>query len=281
MLHRGRTRFGCCIVKLSGITFVITSLAVLLGALPLAAARTVPVKGAVVKPGTFKIRAPFPCGVPIRLNCGYGPSCSRAHKRTRAHYGTNDHYALDMARVAPLNGLDLPVVAVAPGIVRYSGWTKRGFAPYGQVVFIEHFFKDREGKRYQTLYAHLRRVHVKKGQRVKAGTVIGTLGGSSRRKLLKFGAHLHFVMYRGARRTMGGGQAVIPEPMGHQEDLHSRMRWIACERTVPPVAHNEPGRHSASARGGLLLDSTGDSQGLATHHRSAGSHASKCNKTVE
>ena len=248
-------------------------LAVALGFSAVAEARTVPLKGTVVKPRKFKIRAPFPCGVPIRLNCGYGPGCSGAHKRTKSYYATNDYYALDMARVAPLNGFDMPVVAVAPGIVRYAGWAKRGLAPYGQVVFIEHFFKDREGKRYQTLYAHLRRLKVRKGQRVEAGTVIGTLGGSSRGKYLRFGAHLHFAMYRGARRTLGGGQAVVPEPMGHQEDLRSRKRWVACERTVPPVARLEPGPHSVSARGGLMTDITSGIQESTAHpttrHRGA------------
>ncbi len=220
----------------------------------MARARTLPIKGAVAKPRAFKIRAPFPCGVKVRLNCGYGPGCSRAHRRTKSQYATPDYYALDMARVAPLNGYDQPVVAVAAGVVRYAGWAKRRLAPYGQVVYVEHFFKDREGKRYQTLYAHLRRVNVKKGQRVKAGAVLGTLGGSSRGKYLRFGAHLHFAMYRGGRRTLGGGQAVVPEPMGFQEDLRSRKRWISCKRAAPSLAAWPAEGQGELARGGLVLE---------------------------
>lgn len=56
---------------------------------------------------------------------------------------------------------------------------------------------------------------VREGQKVEAGTIIGTLGGSSKGRHLKLGAHLHFAMYRDAGRTLGGGQAVVPEPMGH------------------------------------------------------------------
>lgn len=219
----------------------------------MARARTLPIKGAVAKPRAFKIRAPFPCGVMVRLNCGYGPGCSGAHRRTKSQYATPDYYALDMARVAPINGYDQSVVAVADGVVRYAGWAKRGLAPYGQVVYIEHSFRDREGERYQTLYAHLRRVKVKKGQKVRAGTVIGTLGGSSRGRYLRFGAHLHFAMYRGARRTLGGGQAVVPEPMGFQTDLRSRRRWTACKRSAPSMAAGPAETRGELARGGLVL----------------------------
>lgn len=230
---------------------ILSLMAVGLLAIPEASARTIPIRGAVSKPGRLKIRAPFPCGVPIRITCAYGTSCSPAHKRVKAQGSTNDYYAVDMARRAPDNGFDMPVVAVAAGIVRYAGWTKRGWSPYGKVVYIEHLFKDRHGKRYQTMYAHLHQVMVVKGQRVEAGTVIGTLGGSSKHRSRKLGAHLHFAMYRGAKRTIGGGNAVVPEPMGAQEDLRPRMSWIACDKVQRrPVARRGSGR-KPTAFGGL------------------------------
>lgn len=199
-----------------------------------------PRRGAVNKPRGFQIQAPFPCGVKVRVSCGYGPSCSGAHRRTRAQNSTNDYHALDMNRASRDRGFDQPVVAVAPGVVRLAGWTKRGWAPYGKAVYIEHDYRDARGGRYYTLYAHLRRVKVEVGQQVDAGTVLGTLGGSSRHTLLRFGAHLHFAMYRNAKRTLGGGRAVVPEPMGRQEDLRGRMRWTACQDTPRPLASAEP-----------------------------------------
>jgi hypothetical protein len=189
-------------------------------------ARTTPVKGAVNKPRRLKIRAPFPCGVTFKINCGYNGS--KAHSRVRHTNSTNDHYALDMTRVEPQGGYDKPVVAVADGIVRYAGWAKRGWSPYGKLVYIEHAYRDRKGKRYHSMYAHLHRVRVRKGQRIKAGTVIGSMGGSSRRRHLKFPPHLHFAMYRGAKRTLGGGNAVVPEPMGRHEDLRRGLVLKAC-----------------------------------------------------
>jgi murein DD-endopeptidase MepM/ murein hydrolase activator NlpD len=206
--------------------------------------------GGVSKPGSFRIRHPFPCGVPVHVNCGYGPTCSPAHRRIEATSATNDHYAVDFTRVDSANGYDKAVVSVASGVVLYAGWTRGGWRPYGQLVYIEHTFRE-DGHRYQTLYAHLNKVKVKVGQRVRAGTVIGTLGGSSMGRLGKFGPHLHFAMYRDAKRTLGGGRAVLPEPMGHYASLRSGMDMIACGRPTPtPVASRELSRSTAA--GGLF-----------------------------
>ncbi len=200
-----------------------------------AKAENVLVKGAVFKPRRFKIRLPFPCGVKARINCGYGPKCSKAHKRVRNVFSTNDYYALDMIRLEHNNGYDKPVVAVAPGIVRYAGWTKRRWSPYGKIVYIEHFFLDRHQRRYQTLYAHLNRVSVKVGQRVQAGAIIGTLGGSGKRRLLRYGAHLHFALYAGAGQRLGGGRAVLPEPLGAYRGLTRGLVMTACTRPEKPL----------------------------------------------
>jgi len=203
-------------------------------------ARTISVRGAAAKPRRLKIRAPFPCGAEFRVSCAYGPSCSPAHRKVRYTHSTNDYYALDLIRYAPYNGFKEPVVAVADGIIRVAGWARRGWAPYGKLVYIEHSFRDRQGKRFQSLYAHLHSVRVRVGQRVKAGTVIGTMGGSSRHRYLRFGPHLHFVMYRGAKRTLGGGQAMVPEPMGKYEDLRRGMVMTACGTPDRQVASSDP-----------------------------------------
>ncbi len=82
------------------------------------------------------------------------------------------------------DGVDLagklrsPVMAPAPGKVIYAGWKGR----YGRLITIDH------GLGIKTRYGHLRRLHVKRGQTVKIGQMIGQLGNSGR----STGAHLHY-----------------------------------------------------------------------------------------
>jgi murein DD-endopeptidase MepM/ murein hydrolase activator NlpD len=168
----------------------------------------------------------------------------------RSGSSTNEYYAVDLVRTEDGNGSGKPVVAVAAGIVRHAGWSKGGWAPYGKLVYIEHDFRDRRGRRFQSLYAHLSRVQVRAGDRVEPGTVIGTLGGSSRGQQNVFGSHLHFALYQGARSTLGGGHAVVPEPMDAFEDLRPGTTMVACGAAQPlPVASmSSEGRDAA---GGL------------------------------
>ncbi len=214
----------------------------------LAEARTFPRRGAVRKPRAFKIQVPFPCGTRVRVSCAYG---CKAHKRTRSKNSTNDYYAVDMIRLEQGNGFNKAVVAVADGVVRYAGWTRGGWAPYGKIVYIEHAYKDRQGHHYQSIYGHLHRVKVREGQLVKAGTVIGTLGGSSRHRLHRFGHHLHFAMYRGAGSRLGGGRAMVPEPMGHYEDLRPRQVLEACGKPADVLALFGDAPAGDDASGGL------------------------------
>jgi murein DD-endopeptidase MepM/ murein hydrolase activator NlpD len=156
----------------------------------------------------------------------------------------------------PDNGYDRAVVAVAPGVVMRAGWAEGGWAPYGKIVYIQHSFRDVDGHRYQTLYAHLNRVKVKPGQKVRAGQVIGMMGGSSRHRLAKYGPHLHFAMYQDAKPTMGGGHAVLPEPMGNFRALRPGMTFISCGEAEPSrVAALEPEPFTLVG-GGWLPDDT-------------------------
>lgn len=79
-----------------------------------------------------------------------------------------------------------PIQVTASGKVSFAG-TQRG---YGQVVTVDH------AHGYSTVYAHLSRIDVKKGQRIQAGDVVGLLGSTGR----STGPHLHYeVQLRGER----------------------------------------------------------------------------------
>ncbi|MDO5290820.1 MAG: peptidoglycan DD-metalloendopeptidase family protein [Pseudomonadota bacterium] len=79
-----------------------------------------------------------------------------------------------------------PVQATAGGRVSFAG-TQSG---YGQVVEVAH------AHGYSTVYAHLSRIDVQKGQRIQPGDTLGLLGSSGR----STGPHLHYeVQLRGQR----------------------------------------------------------------------------------
>ena len=71
-----------------------------------------------------------------------------------------------------------PVRAVGDGVVEFAG-RQNG---YGNVVKVQH------GKERSTLYAHLSRIDVRKGQRVEQGQRIGAVGATG----WATGPHLHF-----------------------------------------------------------------------------------------
>ena len=78
--------------------------------------------------------------------------------------------------------LNTPVLATGDGVVtkaQYdSGW--------GRYVKIDH------GYGYETIYSHLYKINVKKGQKVKRGDVIGKSGNSGRAA----GFHLHYEVHK-------------------------------------------------------------------------------------
>jgi murein DD-endopeptidase MepM/ murein hydrolase activator NlpD len=73
-----------------------------------------------------------------------------------------------------------PIKSSGNGRVTFSGW-RRG---YGRTVKIQH------GGKYETLYAHMTRIHprAKPGKRVSQGEVIGYVGSTG----LATGPHLHY-----------------------------------------------------------------------------------------
>lgn len=84
-----------------------------------------------------------------------------------------------------------PIYAAADGTVQFAQY----HGGYGNTIMIDH------GGRYETLYAHLYRIHVEEGEKVRKGDTIGELGSTGR----STGPHLHYEIIK-------DGQHVDPEP---------------------------------------------------------------------
>ena len=102
-----------------------------------------------------------------RLTSGFKMRFHPILKTMRAHLGVD--YG------APTG---TPVRSVGDGVVEYAG-TQGG---YGNVVFVNH------GKLHTTVYAHLSRIDVRKGQSVNQGQNLGAVGATG----WATGPHLHF-----------------------------------------------------------------------------------------
>lgn len=123
----------------------------------------------------------FTSGMPVAsrvVTSGFGL------RRDPLHGGLRSHAGIDLA--APEGA---PVVATADGTVSAANWA----GGYGLLVAVEH------GGGRDTRYAHLSRLNVAVGQRVRKGDVIGFVGSTGR----STGPHLHY-------ETRVNGQALDP-----------------------------------------------------------------------
>ncbi len=111
-----------------------------------------------------------------RLTSGFGTRLHPILQTQRAHTGVD--YA------APTG---TPVIAVADGIVSESSYQ----GAYGNMVVVQH------NARQSTVYAHLSRMNVKRGQAIKQGDIIGAVGTTGQ----STGPHLHFEFRIGGRHV--------------------------------------------------------------------------------
>ena len=123
-----------------------------------------------------------------RVSSSFNPN--RLHpiyKTKRPHRGTD--YA------APRG---TPVYAAGDGRVIDAGYTR----PNGNYVFIQH------GEGFKTHYLHLNKKRVKRGDRVKQGQVIGTVGSTG----AATGPHLHYeFLVNGVHRNPRTVHKILPK----------------------------------------------------------------------
>ena len=112
-----------------------------------------------------------------RMASGYGWRSDPFTKARKFHYG--------MDFTAPRG---TPIYASGDGVVTRADNTSAG---YGRHIRIKHGSYG-----YVSLYAHLSRYNVKKGQRVKRGDLIGFLGSTGRSQA----PHLHYEVFKDGER---------------------------------------------------------------------------------
>jgi len=90
------------------------------------------------------------------------------------------HSGIDMAASA-----GTPIYAALDGTVSFAGYNET----YGNYVVVKHH------SGYKTLYAHMSKIYVKKGQYVYTNTKLGAVGSTG----LSTGPHLHFTVYKNGK----------------------------------------------------------------------------------
>ncbi|PKV52934.1 peptidase M23-like protein [Aquimarina sp. MAR_2010_214] len=107
-----------------------------------------------------------------RMASGYGWRSDPFTKARKFHYG------MDFSA-----NTGTPVYASGNGVVTRADANSSG---YGKHIRIDHGFN------YVSLYAHLNKYNVKKGQKVKRGDVIGFVGSTGR----SVAPHLHYEIFK-------------------------------------------------------------------------------------
>ncbi len=119
------------------------------------------------------------------------PISNKDLTRLASGFGMRVHPILKISRFH--SGIDFtasmgtPVYATANGTVNHANY----MGGYGNVVKINH------GYGYETLYAHLSKINVSIGEKVKRGEVIGLVGTTG----LSSGAHLHYEVSKDQKKV--------------------------------------------------------------------------------
>ncbi len=114
---------------------------------------------------------------PQRLVSGFGNRIHPIYKTLMMHTGVDF-----------LANTGEPIYATGNGVVVSAERNNHG---YGQMIVIDH------GYGYQTLYAHLSQIKVRRGQEIKRGELIGLVGNTGR----STAPHLHYEVIRNGRKV--------------------------------------------------------------------------------
>jgi murein DD-endopeptidase MepM/ murein hydrolase activator NlpD len=112
-----------------------------------------------------------------RMASGYGMRMHPIYKRRKLHTGMD---------FSAERGTE--IYASGAGKVIEAKKSRRG---YGNHVIIDH------GYGYQTLYAHMSKINVRRGEKVMRGTVIGEVGNTG----LSVAPHLHYEVIRDGEKV--------------------------------------------------------------------------------
>ena len=129
-----------------------------------------------------KLLAAIPSIQPIkkgdltRMASGYGYRTDPFNKSRKMHYG------MDFTA-----SRGTPIYASGNGVVKRADNRSSG---YGKHIRIDHGFG------YVSLYAHLNKYNVKRGQKVKRGDIIGFVGSTGR----SVGPHLHYEIFKDGKK---------------------------------------------------------------------------------
>lgn len=129
---------------------------------------------ALMRIAAQKLPLATPVHSAFRFTSGFGVRRDPINGRGRMHSGT------DFA-----SGRGTPIYATGDGVVVFSGWQ----SGYGNVVKIRHGFG------FETVYGHMSKRRVQKGDRVASGDRIGDMGSTGR----STGTHLHYEVHIGGK----------------------------------------------------------------------------------
>ena len=146
--------------------------------------------------------------------------------RMTSGYGLRRHPILGYARMHA--GIDFgaawgsPIYAVSDGVVSYAG--RHG--GHGNYVRLDH------GGGLGTGYAHMSRIAVGSGSRVRSGQVIGYVGSTG----LSTGPHLHYEVYRSGRTVNPLSVRFTIKAQVDPKDLAALKARLAQVKSVAPGA---------------------------------------------
>lgn len=180
-------------------------------------------RGAYYGPdGSSRKRAFLPSPMEFsRISSGFAMRMHPIHRTWRRHLGVD--YA------APTG---TAVRTVGDGTVSFAGWQNG----YGNVVQIQH------GGERMTLYAHLSRIDVRRGQRVEQGQRIGAVGMTG----WATGPHLHFEFrIRGQHQDplrIARAAETIPLPPMHRAAFDEQSEVLQTKLQVAQTLDGVPQR---------------------------------------